>query len=91
MRKEQIALTALALWLSIVLLFMLLSRRFDFELFFVLWFIGFLVIAELIEPDYIQPGYLRYFKYIMVVGLVILGAIVVQKVMGILAAAQFLP
>lgn len=85
MRKERIAIITFGLWLSLVLLFMLLLQVFDIEILFVLWFIGFLVIVELIEPDYVQPGYLQYFKYIMAVGLVLLGAIAVQKIMEILA------
>jgi hypothetical protein len=84
MRKQQIAIIALTLWLFIVTLYMLLSNRFDFELFFVLCFIGILIILQFIEPNYVKPGYLRYIRYLIAVGIVIFSAIVAQKVMEIL-------
>jgi len=84
MRKQQIAILALALWLIMVALYMLLSRRFDFVFFFVLCFFGVLVIMQLLEPDYVKPDYLQYIRYIIEVGIVIFGAIVAQKIMEIL-------
>jgi hypothetical protein len=84
MRKQQIVIFALALWLFIVALFMLLSNRFDIEFFFILCFVGVLVIMQLMEPTYVKPGYLRYIKYLIIVGIVIFGVIIAQKVMDIL-------
>jgi len=84
MRKQQIAIVALALWLFFVTLYMLLSNRFDLELFFILCFVGVLVITQFIEPNYVKPGYLRYIRYLILVGIVIFGVIVAQKVMEIL-------
>jgi hypothetical protein len=40
--------------------------------------------VELIAPKYIQPGYLRYIKYLLVAAILIFGVIVVLKVMEIL-------
>jgi len=85
MNKKQIAAIALMVWLTIVVSFMLLLQRFDLEIFFVLTLIGVLVIAELIRQQYVQPRYLRYLGYVIGAGIVIFGAIVVQKVMEILA------
>jgi hypothetical protein len=85
MRKEQIAILALAVWLTLIAIFMLLAQSIDIEIFFVLSLIGFLVIVELIAPKYVQPGYLRYIRYLLAVALVIFGVIVVRKVMEILA------
>jgi hypothetical protein len=84
MRKQQIAIISLALWLFIIALYMLLSNRFDLELFFVLCFIGVLLILQLMEPDYVKPGYLKYIRYPIAVGLIIFCAIVAQKIMEIL-------
>jgi hypothetical protein len=84
MRKKQIAAVALALWLTIISLFMLFAERFDLLLFFIVGFIGFLVIVELMEPYYVKPGYVRYFRILIVVGIVISGAIVAQKVLDML-------
>ena len=85
MRKEQIGIIALAVWLTLISLFMLLANSLNPEIFFVLSLVGLLLIEELITPKYIQPGYLRYIKYIIVTGIVIFGLMVAQKAMEILA------
>jgi len=84
MRKQQIALITLTMWLSIVALVMLLAQPFDFKVLIVLWFMGILVIMALIEPQYIKPGYLRYIRLITAVGVVIFVVIVALKVLEIL-------
>ena len=84
MRKQQIAIIALAVWLTLIAVFMLLAQSIDIEIFFVLSLIGFLVIVELIAPNYIQPGYMRYIRYILAAGIVLFGVIVVQKVLDVL-------
>ena len=84
MRKEQIAIIALAAWLIVISVFMLLARSVNLEIFYVLALIGFLIIVELIAPKYIQPGYQRYIRYILAAGIVIFGVIVAQKVLEIL-------
>jgi len=84
MRKEQIAIIALAVWLTSISIVMLLAKSANLEIFFVLSLIGFIIILELIAPKYIRPGYLQYIQYILAAGIVIFGVIVVQKVMEIL-------
>lgn len=84
MRKKHIAVLTLTLWLIIISYFMLFAERIDLGLFFVLGFIGFLVIVELIEPHYVKPAYLRYLRVLTVAGIVISGLVVVQKLMEIL-------
>ena len=84
MRKEQIAIIALAVWLTVISVFMLLARSVNLEIFFVLALIGFLIIVELIAPKYVQPAYLRHIKYLLAAAIVIFGAIVALKVMEIL-------
>jgi len=84
MRKQHIAIIAFAVWLTLLSLFMLLAQSFNFEIFFVLSLIGFLIIVELIASKYIQPGYMRYIRYILAASIVIFGVIVVQKVLEIL-------
>lgn len=81
MRKKQIAAIALGLWFTIISVFMLLAERFDLMLFFVLGFIGFLVIVELMEPHYVKPGYLWYIRFLIAVGIVLFGVIVAQKIL----------
>jgi hypothetical protein len=84
MRIKQIAITAFALWLVIISFFMFFTGRFDVALFFVLGFIGFLVIVEITGLHYVKPAYFRYVRYLIAAGIVICGAVVVQKVMEIL-------
>ena len=84
MRKEQIAIIALAAWLIVISVFMLLARSVNLEIFYVLALIGFLIIVELIAPKYVLPGYLRYIRYLLAVAIVIFAVIVGQKVMEIL-------
>jgi hypothetical protein len=83
MRTKQIAIITFGLWLVIISLFMLFAGRFDLTLFFVLGFIGFLVIVELREPRFVRPGYLRYIRILIIAGIVISGAIIVQKLLEI--------
>ena len=83
MRKKQIAAIFLALWLIIIACFMLYTGRFELALFFVLGFIGFLLIVMITEPHYIKPGYVRYIRYLIALGLLLSGAVVVQKIMEI--------
>jgi hypothetical protein len=84
MRKQQTAIIALTLWLTIVSLFMLLRQPIDFKVLIVLWFMGILVIMALIEPQYVKPKYLRYIRFFTVAGIVIFVVIVALKVMEIL-------
>ena len=84
MKKKQIAAISLALWLVIISCFMLLVGRFDLALFFILGFIGFLIIIEITEPRFVKPAYLRYIRYLIVAGILIFSAIIIQKVMEIL-------
>ena len=83
MRKKQIAAIFLALWLIIISCFMLFTGRFELALFFVLGFIGFLLIVMITEPHYVKPAYVRYIRYLIALGLLVSGAVVVQKIMEI--------
>jgi hypothetical protein len=84
MRKQQIAIITLAIWLSIVATFMLLEQWLNIELIFVSWLIGILIIVGFMEPNYVQPMYLKYINYLIAIGVFIFGMILVQKVLEIL-------
>jgi hypothetical protein len=84
MRKQQIAIIALALWLTIVSVFTLFTQRVDLGIFFVLSLIGMLVIVQLMQSYYAQPGYLKYIRYLIAAGIIIFGVIVALKVLDIL-------
>ena len=81
MIKKQLAAIVLALWLTMVSVLMLFMERFDLIEFFVLGLIGILVIVELIQPNYVRPGYLRYMRYLIAAGIGIFGVLVIQVAM----------
>jgi hypothetical protein len=83
MRKQQIAIVALALWLSLVSGFMFLTQQVDPGIFFVLSLIGIVGIMQLIQSHYVQPGYLHYIRYVIMIGLIIFGVIVALKILDI--------
>jgi hypothetical protein len=84
MRKQQIAIIALTLWLILVSVFILLAEQVDLEIFFVLSFIGLLVIMQFMQSYYVQPTYMRYIRYFIAAGIVMLGVIVALKILDIL-------
>jgi len=86
MNRKQVAAIALTVWLTIVTAGMLLIRRFDLEIFFVLALLGVMVLAELTWLKYVQPRYQRYLGYLIWAGIIVFAAIAATKVMEILAA-----
>jgi hypothetical protein len=85
MIKEEIAIIALALWLTLIAIFILLTKSVNLEIFFVLSLIGFLIIVELITPKYIRPGYLRYIQDMLTAAIAIFVLIVAKHLIEILA------
>ncbi|MDH7593189.1 MAG: hypothetical protein QHG99_02395 [Methanomicrobiales archaeon] len=81
-----IAAAALVIWLCLVIFFMILSRTLDLEIFFVLFLIGILVIAELTDARYLVTREKGYMKYIIGGGVVIFGIIVASRVVEIIAS-----
>jgi hypothetical protein len=84
MKKKNLAVIAITIWLMIISIFMVLAYRIDLEIFFVLWLIGLLVIVELMDTRFTFPPHLRYLKYVVAAGIIIFGAIVIGKVLEIL-------
>jgi hypothetical protein len=85
MKKKVLSAIAMAAWLILISIFMLLTYRVDLEIFFVLWLIGILVIVELTDTRFSLPSHLRYIKYLVAGGILIFGGIVTLKVMEILS------
>jgi hypothetical protein len=84
MRKQQIAIIAFALWLTIVSFSMFLAQLVDLGFFFIFSLIGMLMIVQIMQSHYVQPGYQRYFRYLIVVGLVAFGIIVAERILDII-------
>jgi hypothetical protein len=85
MKKKVLSAIAMAAWLIVISIFMLLTYRVDLEIFFVLWLIGILVIVELTDTRFCLPSHLQCVKYVVAGGILILGGIVTLKVMEILS------
>ena len=84
MKKKNLAIVAITLWLIIISIFMVLASRIDLEIFFVLWLIGLLVIVELSDTRFSLPPYLKYIKYVIAAGILVFGIIVIKKILEIL-------
>jgi hypothetical protein len=82
--KALYPIIALVTWAVLLILFQVLAFRLDLEVFFVLWLIGVLVVAEMVDATTVQPRQIRYLKYFIAVQVVIFGAIVAEKVLEIL-------
>jgi hypothetical protein len=83
-KKAFYSLIALISWAVLIIIFMLLSYEINLEIFFVLWLIALLVVAELISNTSLMPRAERYLKYFIAVQLVIFGLIVARKMLEIL-------
>ena len=84
MKKKNLAIIVIAIWLVILSIFMLLASRVDLEIFFVLWLIGLLVIVELMDTRFSLPPHMMYIKYVVAAGILLFGGIVAGKVLEIL-------
>jgi hypothetical protein len=84
MRKEQIAVIALAGWLTVLTVFMLVTQSVNLEILFVLSLIGCFIIVVQITPKYVRPGYLQYIRYVLVLGVILFGVIIALKIMQML-------
>ncbi|MDD3574700.1 hypothetical protein [Methanospirillum sp.] len=82
--KKPLIIGCMVTWLIIIVMFMFLAGSFDIEVLFVLWLIGILIIAELIDTCYVRPGYVRVIMIIAGAGTVLFGIIVLRKVWVIL-------
>jgi hypothetical protein len=79
MKKNQVAIIALGLWLVLVIITMVLAGIIDFELFFVMSFLGVLIIIKLMEPKFVSGDYQKYVVYFIIAGIVIFCAIAVHR------------
>jgi hypothetical protein len=80
MRKPQIAIIALTVWITLVSILILLFQRIDYEIFVVFCLMGTFVILQLMQSNFVQPRYLRYIRYFTAAGIVIFLVIVAKKV-----------
>lgn len=71
-------------WMLLSVLALVLLDTLTLELFFVLSLIGFLVVTELTAPFNVTPQWRTRLKWIIGLGLVVFGYIVVRRILEIL-------
>ncbi|WP_435156592.1 hypothetical protein [Haladaptatus sp. DFWS20] len=73
-----------AAWMLISLVVLTVLDALSVELFFVLSLIGFLVIVELTAPFNVTPQWRRRLKWLIGLGLLVFGIIVIRRILAIL-------
>jgi len=81
--RQQIPGIVLFVWFTVIMAIMLLNRVPDPEIFFVLALIGLMFVVEWIDPVTVQPQHMRRIKYVVAVGIIVFGYIIVRKIMEI--------
>lgn len=71
-------------WLLGTVLVLALLDAFSYELFFVLSLIGVLIVTELTAPISVAPAWRRRLRYVIALGLLVFGYIVVRRIIEIL-------
>jgi hypothetical protein len=71
-------------WVLVVLALLALFNSINYEYFFVLCLIGFLVIVELSGPFTVKPAWRSRVNIVIILGVVLFTLIIVEKVLAIL-------
>lgn len=76
-------------WMFSVLALLVLFQSLNFEYFFVLCLIGFLIIVELSGPFTVRPEWRKRVNIVILIGVLIFGLIALTKVINILGIKLF--
>ena len=71
-------------WILVVLALLALFNSINYEYFFVLCLIGFLVIVELSGPFTVRPAWRSRVNIAIILGVILFTVIIVEKVLAIL-------
>jgi len=82
-RRQQFIIGNMVWFLGTLLLFALLGTV-SLELFFVVSLIGFLIMTELTAPFAVTPVWRQRLKWLLAVGLLAFGFIVIRRILAIL-------
>ncbi len=85
-RRRHQFITGVCAWMVGTVLVLTLLEALSLELFFVVSLIGFLVTVELTAPFAVTPTWRRRLKWIIGVGLLGFGYIVIRRILAILPA-----
>jgi len=83
-RRQQRFLHAQAVWMCAVLLLLAALGSLTLELFFVLSFIGFLIVVELTAPFNVAPAWRARLKWLIALGLLGFVSIIVWRILELL-------
>lgn len=83
-RRRQRFINGQTAWMLTAVLLLTLLDAMSLELFFVLSLIGFLVITELTAPFNVTPEWRKRLKWLIALGLVVFGYVVVRRILEIL-------
>jgi hypothetical protein len=79
-KKKHISALAISTWLIIISILMVLEKTIDLEIFFALWLLAMLVIAELSGPVFTRPRYFGRLAACTGAGILVFGVIVIRKI-----------
>lgn len=85
-RQRQQFIIGHVAWLLGTLLVLSVLGALSLELFFVVSLIGFLIVVELTAPFAVTPMWRRRLRWIIGLGLLVFGYIVVRRILAILPA-----
>ncbi|ELY42709.1 hypothetical protein [Natronorubrum bangense] len=71
-------------WMVAAVLVLSVLGSFSYELFFVLSLIGLLIVTELTAPFAVTPDWRRRLRWLILLGLVGFGVIVIRRILEIL-------
>jgi hypothetical protein len=83
-RRRQRFVHAQAAWMLAVLLVLAVLGALSYDLFFILSLIGLLVVIELTAPFNVTPRWRSRLKWLVVLGLLGFGYIVIRRILEIL-------
>lgn len=83
-RRRQRFVHGTVAWMLAAVLVLALLGSLSAELFFVVSLIGFLVVTELTAPINLTPRWRRRLRWVIAVGLVVFGYVVVRRILEIL-------
>lgn len=88
-RRRQQFIHAQVAWMLGTVLALALLESLTYELFFVISLIGFLIVIELTAPFNVTPQWRSRVKWLIAVGLLVFGYIVVKRILEILPPGVF--
>lgn len=87
-RRDRFLVGQLA-WMVATVFLLVLLDSFSYELFFVVSLIGLLVVTELTMPFRVTPVWQRRLRWVILLGLVGFGYIVIRRILEILPPGVF--